>query len=157
MSLSPPPPTPRPGELGVVAGLVFVEPAAAASRTQVHGRRPAAAGAVPARTAGLPASLLGPGCPCHLAHQHHPCPCPLFPVSTPPCPGLTFLVPFLPCSVGKTEFSPASPRHHACTPPTPPPGGALRARRQCASSAHSFLEEDSLYLLKESKATGKLD
>ncbi|XP_066220392.1 post-GPI attachment to proteins factor 3 isoform X2 [Saccopteryx leptura] len=68
----------RPGELGVVAGLVLTEPAAAASRAQVHGGGPAAAGTVPARTAGLPTSLLGSGCPRHLAHQHHPCPHPLF-------------------------------------------------------------------------------
>ncbi|XP_055263731.1 post-GPI attachment to proteins factor 3 isoform X5 [Moschus berezovskii] len=61
----------RPGERGMVAGLVPAEPAAA-TRAQVRGGGPAAAGAVPARAAGLPASLLGPGCACHLAHQHHP-------------------------------------------------------------------------------------
>ncbi|XP_055431962.1 post-GPI attachment to proteins factor 3 isoform X2 [Bubalus kerabau] len=61
----------RPAERGMVAGLVPVEPAAAAC-AQVRGGGPAAAGAVPARAAGLPASLLGPGCACHLAHQHHP-------------------------------------------------------------------------------------
>lgn len=48
VSLAPPPPARRPGERGVVAGLVPVEPAAAASRAQVLGGGPAAAGPVPA-------------------------------------------------------------------------------------------------------------
>ncbi|XP_026950500.1 post-GPI attachment to proteins factor 3 isoform X3 [Sagmatias obliquidens] len=67
----------RPGERGVVADLVPAESAAAAPRAQVHRGGPAAAGAVPARAARLPTSLLGPGCPRHLARQHHPCPRPL--------------------------------------------------------------------------------
>lgn len=50
VSLSPPRPLPppRPGERGVVAGLVPAKPAAAASCAQVHGSGPAATGAVPA-------------------------------------------------------------------------------------------------------------
>ncbi|KAM9044063.1 post-GPI attachment to proteins factor 3 isoform 3-T3 [Megaptera novaeangliae] len=71
----------RPGERGVVADLVPAESAAAAPRAQVHRGGPAAAGPVPARAARLPASLLGPGCPRHLAHQHHPCSRPLLPLS----------------------------------------------------------------------------
>ncbi|XP_066877303.1 post-GPI attachment to proteins factor 3 isoform X3 [Kogia breviceps] len=71
----------RPGERSVVADLVPVESAAAAPRAQVHRGGPAAAGAVPARAARLPASLLGPGCPRHLARQHHPCSRPLLQLS----------------------------------------------------------------------------
>lgn len=41
--------------------------------------------------------------------------------------------------------------------PTPPPGDALRAEPQQAPPlTHSFLEDDSLYLLKESEAKFKL-
>ncbi|XP_012582130.1 PREDICTED: post-GPI attachment to proteins factor 3 isoform X4 [Condylura cristata] len=62
----------RPGQRGVVAGLVPAEPAAAPSGAQVRAGRPAAAGAVSAGAAGLPASLLGPGRTRHVARQHHP-------------------------------------------------------------------------------------
>ena len=98
-----------------------VEPAAAASRAQVRGGGPAAAGAVPARTAGLPASLLGPGCPRHLAHQHHPRPRALFQVGAAPCPGFTFLGPLLTPSVGGTELAAVPPpaRLPALTPLRP--------------------------------------
>lgn len=148
MSLSPPPPVPRPAERGVVAGLVPAEPAAAAC-AQVRGGGPAAAGAVPARAAGLPASLLGPGCPRHLAHQHHPGSRPFLQVGASPCPALTSSVPL-------------PPTHPASLPA--PPAPAPRGRSQsCAlpqwapPSTHSFLEDDSLYLLKESEAKVKLD
>ncbi|XP_060242784.1 post-GPI attachment to proteins factor 3 isoform X2 [Meriones unguiculatus] len=71
----------RPGEPGVVAGLVPAEPPAPTSHSQVCDGGAAAAGAVPAGAAGLPAPLLGPGRPRHLAHQHHSCPHPLFQIS----------------------------------------------------------------------------
>lgn len=122
VSLFPPPPAPRPAERGMVAGLVPVEPAAAAC-AQVRGGGPAAAGAVPARAAGLPASLLGPGCACHLAHQHHPRSRPLLQVGASPCPALTSV----PASQKPlcTCHPPTWPAclHH----PPPPPGDALRA------------------------------
>lgn len=114
----------------MVASLVPVE-LASASRAQVHGGGPAAAGAVPAGTPGLPASLLGLGCPRHLAHQHHPCPCPLFQVGTTPCPALSFLMPFLTCSTGPTEFPATLPPTSLPTfTHTLPLEGALRGRPQ---------------------------
>lgn len=105
VSLSPPPPVRRPGERGVVAGLVPAEPASAASRPQVHGGGPAATGPVPARAARLPAFLLGPGCPRHLAHQHHPCPCPLLQVGAPRHPVGPLFASFLTGFLEETKAS----------------------------------------------------
>ncbi|XP_045426762.1 post-GPI attachment to proteins factor 3 isoform X2 [Pipistrellus kuhlii] len=101
----------RPGELGVVAGLVPVEPAAAASRAQVHGGGPAAAGAVAARAAGLPAPLLGPGCPRHLAHQHHPRPRALFQL-----PGRGQPVPAEGIEAGLKAWEPVCPHGDSARP-----------------------------------------
>ena len=159
MSLSPPLPTPRPGECGMVAGLVPAEPAPAA-RAQVCGGGPAAAGAVPARAAGLPASLLGPGCPCHLAHQHHPRSRPFLQVGASPCPALTSSVPSL-SGFSRGLCAPVTPNQASLPAPRAP---APRGRSQSCPlpqwappSALSFLEDDSLYLLKESEAKVKLD
>lgn len=84
---------PRPGEPGLVAGLVPMEPPAPASHAQVCGGGAAAAGAVLAGAARLPPHLLGPGRPRHLAHQHDPSPHPLFQVSATPCLGVSSSAP----------------------------------------------------------------
>ncbi|XP_038609579.1 post-GPI attachment to proteins factor 3 isoform X1 [Tachyglossus aculeatus] len=64
----------RPGESGVVAGLVPEERPAPAPRVEVRRGDGAAAGAGPVGAARFPAHLLGPGRSRAVAHQHHPRP-----------------------------------------------------------------------------------
>lgn len=107
--------SPRPGEPDVVAGLVPTEPPAPTSHPQVYGGGGAAAGAVPAGAARLPTPLLGPGCSCHLAHQHHPRPHPLFQVSAPPSLRFSFLCPSLPAP--RAGWGSRSPSYLPAVPP----------------------------------------
>lgn len=73
-----------------------------------------------------------------------------------PRPAGSFFVPTLTCSLEETEASAWCHPLLACL--CSPPRGAFKARPQWAPpSAHSFLEDDSLYLLKESEAKFKLD
>lgn len=68
-------------------------------------------------------------------------------------------MPFLTRSVGQTEFSATMPPANlpARTPPSPQGALSELSLRGLLPWLNSFLEEDSLYLLKESKAKFKLD
>lgn len=85
--LSPPPPGPYPShrhsEPAVVAVLVLAEPADTPLLVEVWRGGGAAPWPGPAGAARLPATVLGPGCPCSLAPQHCACAFPLLQARIP--------------------------------------------------------------------------